>query len=151
MRHFQNCSEKVVHKFLNSSLGGQQPGEEYFRDGLVGPLTGLLAGGGEVLTQVWPGEMVNIVGSEGHLVGLGQALAVGGQLAVGVAELGGGQAGRAGAHRQGPGLVLGQRGGGVERLSSAHHAHSLNIRIIIFFMLSPGGRPDAGPAIKGAI
>ena len=116
MRHFQNCSEKVVHKFLNSSLGGQQPGEEYFRDGLVGPLTGLLAGGGEVLTQVWPGEMVNIVGSEGHLVGLGQALTVDGELGVGVAQLRGGRkvvTSRAGhgSHLQGPGVVVRQRRG----------------------------------------
>ena len=30
LRHFQNGSKKVIHKFLDSSLGGQETGEENF-------------------------------------------------------------------------------------------------------------------------
>ena len=48
VRHFQDCPEEVVHKLLDGSFGGQQAGEEYFRDRLVGSLTGLLAGRGQV-------------------------------------------------------------------------------------------------------
>ena len=144
MRHFQDCPEEVVHKLLDGSFGGQQAGEEYFRDRLVGSLTGLLAGRGQVLScRVWPGEMVDVVSSQGHLVGLGQALAVDGELTVGIAELRRGQApegpgaGRAGAHLQGPGVVRGRRQGGgrVHGLSSTYHAHSLNRIIIIIIIL----------------
>ena len=36
-RHFENCPEEVVHKLLDGPLGGEQPGQEDLRDGLVGP------------------------------------------------------------------------------------------------------------------
>jgi hypothetical protein len=35
-RHFQDRPKEVVHKLLDRPLGGEQPGQEDLRDGLVG-------------------------------------------------------------------------------------------------------------------